>query len=110
MLTTYIGDIMNMTLSLDKNLSQVVQANKYIKWTEVARDAIKQKAIEIKKAEIFNKYVKKQELSEDEYNFLEEIDWHPVDEFPLKDSFVKELKRADNEKRIKLKSIRHLRN
>ena len=110
MLTTYIGDIMNMTLSLDKNLSQVVQANKYIKWTEVARDAIKQKAIEIKKAEIFNKYAKKQELSEEEYNFLEEIDWHPVDELSLKDSFVKELKRADNEKRIKLKSIKNLRN
>ena len=101
---------MNVTLSLDKNISKVVQSNKYIKWTEVARDAIKQKATEIRKEEIFNKYMKKQKLSEDDNKFIETIDWHPVDELPLKDSFAKELKKADTEKRIKLKSIKDLRN
>jgi len=96
---------MNVTLSLDKNLSQIITANKYIKWTEIARDAIRQKAIDIRKAEIFNKYVKKEELTKEDYNFIEEIDWHPVDELPLKKEFVKDMKKSDSEKRVAVKNV-----
>lgn len=99
---------MNVTLSLDKNISKVVQSNKYIKWTEVARDAIKQKATEIRKEEIFTKYMKKQELSEDDNKFIETIDWHPVDELPYTDEFIKEIKKADIEKRTKINNIKDL--
>ena len=37
--------------------------------------------------------------------FCERIDWHPVDELPLKEEFKKEIERRKKEKSIKLKSV-----
>jgi hypothetical protein len=59
--------------------------------------------ITARKKKIFNKYIKKESLTKDDYGFLEEIDWHPADELPFKKEFIKELKKADCEKMIKTK-------
>ena len=37
------------------------------------------------KKDIFERYVKTGELSDEDGIFCERIDWHPVDELPLKD-------------------------
>ncbi len=100
---------MNITLSIDKNLEAIIKESKYIKWTEIARDAIREKAIELKKEELFNRYMKKEKLSDKAHKWMEEIDWHPVDELELKDVFVKEIKKIKienkNRKITKIKDI-----
>ena len=49
------------------------------------------------KKRIFERYIKTGELSDEDWMFCERIDWHPVDELPLKESFVKELEKARDE-------------
>ena len=43
---------------------------------------------------IFDKYVKTGKLSKDENKFCERIDWHPVDELPLRKEFIQKMKKA----------------
>ena len=58
---------------------------------------------------IFENYIKTGNISDNEWVFCEKIDWHPVDELPLKEEFVKRLNIIKKEKGIKFKSIDELR-
>ena len=49
------------------------------------------------KQNIFNEFIKTRELSDVNQEFCEKIDWHPVDELPMKESFIKELQRVKKE-------------
>ncbi len=49
------------------------------------------------KQNIFNEFIKTRELSNANQEFCEKIDWHPVDELPMKESFIKELQRIEKE-------------
>lgn len=60
----------------------------WINWSEVARE-------ESLKKEIFEKYIKDKKLSKDDEKFCENIDWHPVDELPMKKEYVEKLKKID---------------
>ena len=53
--------------------------------------------IELLKQDILNRYKKTREVTDEEWEFCEQIDWHPVDELPLKKEFVRELEQAKNE-------------
>ena len=57
---------------------------------------------------IFEKYVKTKTVSDKDWAFCEKIDWHPVDELPLKKEFVKELQRARKEKPIKVNYVKEI--
>jgi hypothetical protein len=96
-----------MTLSIPQKLEKEVRRRPYIKWTQIARDAIKKEVIELKQKEIFEKYTKKQPISKEEYAFMKEIDWHPVDELPIKESYAKKLKEIEKEptKKIALEEL-----
>ena len=63
---------------------------------------------ETKKKLIFEKYLKIGKVSGEDWQFCEEIDWHPVDELPLKEEFVKKLRKIRKEKSIKVKSVSNL--
>ena len=54
---------------------------------------------------IFENYIKNGNITDEEWKFCERIDWHPVDELPLKEEFKKEIERRKKEKSIKLKSV-----
>ena len=54
---------------------------------------------------ISENYIKTGKITDDEWKFCDRIDWHPVDELPLKEAFVKRLQKAKKEKSIKLKSV-----
>jgi hypothetical protein len=60
---------------------------------------------ELKKKEIFERYIKTGELSDEDWMFCERIDWHPVDELPLKEEFVKRLKEARKETPIRFNFV-----
>ena len=63
--------------------------------TKVASKLLGKALIEFLKQDISNRYKQIGEISDEDWIFCEQIDWHPVDEFPLKEEFVKELKEIE---------------
>ena len=60
---------------------------------------------EVFKREMFEKYFKNGELSDDDWEFCEKVDWHPVDELPLRDGVIERLNEAEEGKFVRLSSI-----
>lgn len=84
-----------VTLSMSQGLKSEIEHFNWINWSSIAR-------AELRKKSIFEKYIKTGELSDKDWAFCEEIDWHPVDELPLKEEFLKELEKAKREKPVSL--------
>jgi len=89
---------MNLTLSIPKDIEETMKELPKIKWTVVAREAIKEEAINQRKLVILDRYLRRKELTDKEYAFMDRIDWHPVDELELRDEYVKKLKRIEKQK------------
>lgn len=87
-----------LTLSISDFLRNELKQIHWVNWSEVARE-------ESLKKIIFERYLKTGKLSEEDWKFCDKIDWHPVDELPLKDEFVKKLEEARKGPFIKLKSV-----
>jgi len=88
----------SVTLSVNDEFKDQLKWFLWVNWSEIARE-------ETIKRLIFDRYMKKGEISDKEWAFCERVDWHPVDELPLKESFVKKMKKAKKEKSIRLKSV-----
>lgn len=90
-----------ITISLDKPLKERVEKFPWVNWSEVAKE-------EASKKEIFEKYLKTGTVSDIDWAFCEKIDWHPVDELPLKEEYKAELARRTKGPFKKLKSVSDL--
>lgn len=90
-----------ITVPLDKKLKNRIKKYPWINWSEVARE-------EVLKKEIFETYLKTKKISDEDWAFCEKIDWHPVDELPLKKEYIKKLEKARKEKPVRLKSVEDL--
>ena len=88
----------SVTLSVSEEFKDQLRNFLWINWSEITREEA------IKKL-IFEHYLKTGEVSDKEWEFCEKIDWHPVDELPLKKEFVERLKKIKKEKPIKVKSV-----
>lgn len=88
----------SLTLSVTEEMKSELKSFVWVNWSEIAREET------IKKL-IFENYLKTGTLSDEEWEFCDKIDWHPVDELPLKEEFKKELERRRKEKLIKIKSV-----
>jgi hypothetical protein len=88
----------SITISVSEEFKNRLREFLWVNWSEIARKEV------IKKL-IFEKYLKTKELSDREWAFCEKIDWHPVDELPLREEFKKELGKRRKEKGIKFKSV-----
>jgi len=88
----------SITLSVSEDFKNKLKQFSWINWSEIAREET------IKKI-IFENYIKTGSLADDEWKFCDKIDWHPVDELPLKEEFIKQLKSVRKEKSIKVKSV-----
>lgn len=88
----------SVTLSLSDEFKDQLKHFSWINWSEVARE-------EMLKKVIFEEYIKTGTLSDDAWEFCDSIDWHPVDELPLKEEFIRKMEAIKKEKSIKLKSI-----
>ena len=88
----------SLTLSVSEDLKSQLKEFEWVNWSEIARE-------EALKKLIFENYMKTGKLSDEEWEFCERVDWHPVDELPLKEEFIKKLEAIKKEKSIKLKSV-----
>ena len=88
----------SITISVSEEFKNRLRGFLWVNWSEIARE-------ETLKKLIFEKYLKTKELSDREWAFCERIDWHPVDELPLKEEFKKELGKRRKEKALKFKSV-----
>ena len=88
----------SVTLSVSEEVKTELKQFQWVNWSEVARE-------EITKKLIFENYIRTGTLTDKEWEFCEKIDWHPVDELPLKEEFRKELEKRKKEKSIRVKSV-----
>jgi len=78
-----------ITVSIDKSFKERLEKFPWINWSEIVRE-------ELLKKYVFYKYIKTGELTKEEEKFCGQIDWHPVDELPLKEEFIKKLNKIKN--------------
>jgi len=80
----------SLTLSMDEKLKNHLKMLPWINWSEIAREEALKKLIS-------ENYLKTGKITNEEWEFCEKIDWHPVDELPLKEEFKKEMERRKKE-------------
>ena len=90
--------MVNVVLTVSDHVKNELGHFSWINWSEVAREDVFKRAT-------FEKYLKTGELSDEDWEFCDRIDWHPVDDLPLKEEFIDRLKKADEGKFIKVSSI-----
>lgn len=88
----------SLTLAVSEDFKNQLKRFLWINWSEVSMEEA------IKKL-IFEDYLKTGSISDEAWAFCEKIDWHPVDELPLKEEFKKEIEKRRKEKSIKFKSV-----
>ena len=57
------------------------------------------------KQNISERFKQTREITDEDWEFCEKIDWHPVDELPPKPEHIEELKRALKETPIEYNSV-----
>lgn len=88
-------------MSLSDELKKEIKDLAWVNWSEIARE-------ETMKKLIFENYLKTGDISNEQWTFCEKIDWHPVDELPLKEEFKKEIESRKKEKSIRLNSVEEI--
>ncbi len=88
----------SVTLSVTEQFKDQLKHFHWVNWSEIAKE-------ETRKKLIFEKYMQTREISDEDWEFCDEIDWHPVDELPLKKEFAEKLKKIKKEKSIKVGSV-----
>ena len=73
--------------------------------SKVASKLLGKALIEVLKQDISKRYKQTGEVTDEDWEFCEQIDWHPVDELPPKPEHIEELKRILNEPSIRLNSV-----
>jgi len=65
--------------------------------TKAASQLLGKALIEMIKQDISKRYKETGEVTDEDWEFCEHIDWHPVDELPQKPEHIEELKRRMKE-------------
>ncbi len=78
--------MVSVTLSLPDRFKAAIEHFSWVNWSSIARE-------DILKKEIFERYIKTGTISDEDWEFCERIDWHPVDELHPKKEHMEELKR-----------------
>ncbi len=82
--------MVSITFPLEDKLFSLIGRFSWVNWSEVTREKLNKKRI-------FEEFIKTGNLSDKDQEFCDSIDWYPVDELPLKEEFVKKLKRSSKE-------------
>lgn len=81
----------NITLYVPSDVEQEMKSHPEIKWTQVVREALIEKARRLRKLGILEKHLDKLPFGEEDLEWMDENDWHPVDEAQLKPGFAEKL-------------------
>lgn len=90
--------MVSITLSITDYFKEQLKQFLWVNWSEIARE-------ETMKKLIFERYMHTGKVSDKDWEFCERIDWHPVDELPLKEGFRKELDKRRKEPANRYKSV-----
>jgi len=93
--------MVNVVLTVSDYVKSEIGLFPWVNWSEVARE-------EVLRKEIFERYLKTGRLTYEDWEFCEKIDWHPVDELPLKDEFIKRLKDTEKGRFVKVESLNEM--
>ena len=93
--------MVSMTVALEESFKAELDSFVWVSWSEVGTEAML-------KRDIFERFLKTGTLSADDQEFCDEIDWYPVDELPLKEEYVKKLKKLSKEPAGKPMTIEEL--
>ncbi|MBI2576041.1 hypothetical protein HYV84_02420 [Candidatus Woesearchaeota archaeon] len=88
----------SLTLSVNADFKEGLKYFPWINWSEIARE-------ESFKKLIFENYMKAGSITDEEWEFCEKIDWHPVDELPEKEEHRKEMEKRKKEPALRFKSV-----
>lgn len=88
----------SMTIAITDAFKSELGEFHWINWSDVARE-------ELIKKRIFQEFIKTGKVSDEDWKFCDKIDWHPVDELPLKREFKKELEKRKKGPFLKFKSV-----
>ena len=77
--------MVSITVPLEDELKREVDRFAWVNWSEVARECLMRRVL-------FEKFIHTGKLTRDEQHYCEEHDWHPVDELPLNEEFIRELR------------------
>ncbi len=91
----------SVTISVSEEFKDQLKQFSWVNWSEIARE-------EVMKKLIFEHYIKSGNISGEDCKFCEKIDWHPVDELPLKKSFLKKINKIRKGKFLKYNSLDEL--
>jgi hypothetical protein len=87
-----------LTIPVDDEFYQKIQELSWIRWSRVVQEGIrKRKILEI--------YIRNNTISESDASFCESIDWHPVDELPVKEKVIDKIKSEDKSSRVKVNDV-----
>jgi len=75
-----------ITISVEKSFKERLERFPWVNWSQIGRE-------ELLKTYIFHNFLKTGRLTKEEEKFCETIDWHPVDELPIKKEFIKQLEK-----------------
>jgi len=98
----------NVTLYLPDNVKSEMDLHSEIRWSEVVRQAVITKLRELKKLELLRKYVEKEPFTDNDLKWMDENDWHPVDEKQMDLGFVNSIKNNSKGKFVKVRSVDEL--
>lgn len=93
--------MVSITVQMNDKLYEQLHNFSWVNWSELAREKLMQR-------EIFDRYIKSGKVTDEDWKFCESIDWHPVDELPMKEEFRKKIEKAKKEKPIRFKSVDEL--
>lgn len=91
----------SLTVSVTEDLKGEIKELSWVNWSEIARE-------EALKKVILDNYMEKGSITDEEWEFCDKVDWHPVDELPLKEEFRKELNERRKGPFIRIKRIEDL--
>ncbi|MFA5888348.1 MAG: hypothetical protein WC852_06590 [Candidatus Nanoarchaeia archaeon] len=80
--------MVSVTVTITEDAREELKSLGWVNWSELARE-------ETKKKVIFDNYMKTGKITKEENEFCEEIDWHPVDELPMREEHRRDGKKAE---------------
>ncbi|MFH0836795.1 MAG: hypothetical protein V1870_01575 [Candidatus Aenigmatarchaeota archaeon] len=97
---------MNITLSVSGELEKMIKEHPEIKWTELARQGMISEIERFQKTNILKKMIEREPFTNQDIEWMDKNDWHPVDEMELKPEFIKKVEQRSKNQCVRVKTVK----